>query len=84
MHESDQRPARRWHLALLLIPFVWQVALLPFINDVKVDWFAIPFPMVWQMAGIVIATIAIGVVFRIDRQNDHTDGDQIKNEDEPK
>jgi hypothetical protein len=61
------KPGTR-HRWLLVLPFVWQAALMPFVNDV--DWkpFALPFPMVWQMAGIVLTTIVIGVVFSIDRR----------------
>ncbi len=70
MNDRNRRPRRRWHLALLLIPFGWQVALVPLVNDVKLAWFGVPFPMVWQMLGIVVATIALGIVFRIDRKRD--------------
>ncbi|MFD0785535.1 DUF3311 domain-containing protein [Micromonospora azadirachtae] len=50
-----------------MIPFVWQVALVPVVNDVDVAPLHIPFPMLWQMLGIVATTVVIAVVFRLDR-----------------
>lgn len=67
MMKQRMRAPHRW---LLLIPFVWQVALAPFVNDVALRPFALPFAMFWQMAGIVLTTIVIAVVLRIDRRRD--------------
>lgn len=55
--------AHRW---LLLLPFIWQVAMVPVVNDIAWRPFGLPFPMVWQMVGIVIASTIIAIVFRID------------------
>lgn len=65
----EQAPARRSmvHRWLLVIPFIWQVALVPVVNDVDLAPLHIPFPMLWQMLGIVATTIVVGVVFRLDR-----------------
>jgi Protein of unknown function (DUF3311) len=59
---------RRWHRWLLVLPFVWQLALVPLVNDV--DWrpFGLPFPMLWQMAGVVFASAIIGIVHRLDKR----------------
>jgi hypothetical protein len=65
--ERRRRTAHRW---LLLIPFVWQVGLVPLVNDVAWRPLSLPFPMVWQMAGIVLTTCVIAVVFAIDRRLD--------------
>lgn len=67
----EQAPARRStvHRWLLVIPFIWQVALVPVVNDVELAPLHIPFPMFWQMLGIVATTIIIAVVFRLDRAN---------------
>ncbi|WP_028937197.1 DUF3311 domain-containing protein [Pseudonocardia spinosispora] len=62
-------PTRRRHYRwLLALPFVWQVALIPAVNDVHVFPLGLPFPMVWQMLGVVFATVVIAVVFRLDRR----------------
>lgn len=57
--------AHRW---LLLLPFVWQVALVPVVNNVPLRPLNLPFPMVWQMLGIVLTSVLIGIVFRLDRR----------------
>lgn len=57
------RLSHRW---LLLFPFVWQACLAPAVNDIAFTPFGMPFPMVWQMAGIVLTSVVIGFVFRLD------------------
>jgi uncharacterized membrane protein len=59
---------RRHHRWLLVLPFVWQVALVPAVNDIAFAPLHIPFPMWWQMAGVVFTTIVIAVVFRLDQR----------------
>ncbi|WP_202385630.1 DUF3311 domain-containing protein [Altericroceibacterium endophyticum] len=60
-----QRP---WHFLLLLVPFIWQVAAIPLVNDIRWDGLFLPFPMLWQMVGILVATASIGTVYKIDRK----------------
>lgn len=59
--------AHRW---LLLIPFLWQVGMVPFVNDIAWRPFSLPFPMVWQMVGIVVTSIVISIVFMIDKRQE--------------
>lgn len=61
---------RRQHRWLLLLPFGWQVALAPWANEVQVRPLGLPFPMVWQMAGIVLSTLVIGLVLALDRRGE--------------
>jgi uncharacterized protein DUF3311 len=58
----------RHHRWLLVLPFVWQVLLIPVVNDVDLFPLGLPFPMVWQMAGVVFSSVVIAVVFRLDRR----------------
>ncbi|PXW74445.1 uncharacterized protein DUF3311 [Blastomonas natatoria] len=58
--------ARRWHLALLLLPFLWQVGAVPLVNDIAWRPFGLPFPIVWQMAGVLFASAVIALVRAID------------------
>ena len=60
----------RGHYWLLAVPFVWQLALAPYVNDVVIRGCPIPFPMLWQMIGVVLASVTIGVVFRIDQRDE--------------
>lgn len=61
---------RRWHRWLLLLPFIWQVGFVPIVNDITWRPLSLPFPMVWQMAGVILATLVIAVVFALDRRFD--------------
>ena len=58
------------HRWLLAVPFVWQVGLAPLVNDVAAQPLGLPFPMAWQMLGILLTTACIAIVYRIDRRND--------------
>jgi hypothetical protein len=67
---TEPPPARpslshRW---LLVLPFVWQVGLVPVVNDVDLAPLHIPFPLLWQLLGIVATSIVVAVVFRLDRR----------------
>jgi hypothetical protein len=56
----------RWHRLILLLPFVWQLALAPFANGIAWMPLGLPFQMVWQMAGVLVASASIATVFLID------------------
>jgi carbon starvation protein CstA len=60
-----RRTGHRW---LLLAPFAWQAGLAPLVNDVAARPFGLPFPMAWQMAGILLTSAVIGLVYAIDRR----------------
>ena len=55
---------------------VWQLALAPAINGVVVPGLPIPFPMLWQMMGVVLTSIIIAVVFAIDRRQEAEAGQE--------
>jgi len=74
MNQAEVRPAGRGHRWLLLLPFLWQVALVPLVDDVALRPFGLPFPMAWQMAGILFTTAVVGIVFAIDRRLDAAHG----------
>ena len=64
--------AHRW---LLIIPFLWQVAAVPFVNDIGWRPLSLPFAMVWQLVGILIASALIALVFRLDERAEAAAGD---------
>ncbi len=78
-HSSSPDRRRRHHLWLLVLPFVWQVALVPAVNDVTFAPLHLPFPMLWQMAGVVFTTVVIAIVFRLDARRG-VDGEQADTE----
>ena len=59
---------RHWYRWLLVTPFIWQAALAPLVNDIGYQPLGLPFPMAWQMAGIVYASLVIGLVFHLDQR----------------
>jgi hypothetical protein len=59
---------RPWYRWLLLTPFLWQAGLAPFVNDVALRPLGLPFPMAWQMIGIVLTSLVIAIVYRLDRR----------------
>jgi hypothetical protein len=61
------------HRWLLLAPFAWQVGLAPLVNDVATRPFGLPFPMAWQMAGIVLTSAVIGLVYWLDQRSSTPD-----------
>lgn len=61
------------HRWLLLAPFAWQVGLAPLVNDVATRPFGLPFPMAWQMAGIALTSVVIGLVYWLDQRNSTPD-----------
>ena len=66
---ADERPRRtRAHYWLFVVPFVWQLALAPYVNDLVIRGCPIPFPMLWQMIGVVLTSAIIAAVFCIDRR----------------
>jgi hypothetical protein len=63
--ETAERPFRTADL-LLLLPFIWQLALAPWANQISWRPLSLPFGMAWQMAGIVFATIILALRYWID------------------
>jgi Protein of unknown function (DUF3311) len=66
--QGERSRPRYWYRWMLVIPFIWQAALAPAVNDIAARPFGLPFPMFWQMAGIVLASIVIGLAFFLDRR----------------
>lgn len=64
--------AHRW---LLVIPFIWQILCAPFVNSADVRVFSLPLPMAWQMAGILIASGVIALVFHLDERVERAIGE---------
>lgn len=57
---------RRRHRWLLVLPFLWQIAMVPVVNDVAARPFGMPFPMAWQLGGIVFASVVLAFVRLLD------------------
>jgi hypothetical protein len=64
---------RRLHWLLLLVPFVWCIAAIPLVNQIDYVFGSIPFLLVWMTLGVVLGSVAIAVVYAIDRRNGDLD-----------
>jgi hypothetical protein len=64
----EEAPHGMTHRWLLVLPFVWQVALIPLVNGIAWRPLGLPFPLVWQLAGVVFASLIIALVHRLDRR----------------
>ena len=63
---SPITPARRSYRWWLLFPLHLAGGLAPVVNDVAFRPLGLPFPMAWQMVGIVLTSVVIAWVFRRD------------------
>ena len=67
--KTGKTGAARWRVWLLAVAFVWQVAAVPWANDVHLTFTPLPFLMLWQMAGIVLTSVTLGVIYLLDRRS---------------
>ncbi len=51
---------------LTLIPFVWTIGCLPFVNTVKPIVFGLPFLAFWLCCTIPISFICLSILYRMD------------------
>jgi hypothetical protein len=58
----------RRHRLPLVVPFVWYVAAVPWVGRVPYAFGHVPFLLVWMVAGVLVGSAAIGVVYLIDRR----------------
>ncbi|GLY70536.1 DUF3311 domain-containing protein [Amycolatopsis taiwanensis] len=65
---SNPAPARRRSYRLLLVvPYLWSVAAIPVINTVHASPLGIPLLLWWALAGVLVTSVCLGVVWRLDR-----------------
>ena len=51
---------------LTLIPFIWTIGMIPFVNRVKPMVLGLPFLAFWLVAGIFVAFVCIYILYEID------------------
>jgi len=56
---------------LTLIPFIWTIGMIPFVNRVKPIIFGLPFLAFWLIAGIFVAFICIQGLYYIDTKKNN-------------
>ncbi|HKM64570.1 MAG TPA: DUF3311 domain-containing protein [Acidisphaera sp.] len=66
MDNKEKTGARAsWARLLLLAPFV-AVLWVPFYNSIEPKIFGVPFFYWWQLLWVVLGTVVIGIVYRIE------------------
>lgn len=61
----------RKHWLLLLIPYLWSVLVIPLVNHIRFEPFGVPFLEVWMIAGVLVSSICIAIVYQIDKKRRH-------------
>ncbi|MBP2662632.1 MAG: hypothetical protein H6Q71_580 [Firmicutes bacterium] len=56
-------------IILTLIPFIWTIGMIPFVNRVKPFVLGLPFLAFWLVAGIIVAFLCIKALYTIDSKN---------------
>jgi hypothetical protein len=54
---------------LILIPFIWTIGMIPFVNRVKPLVLGLPFLAFWLVAGIFVAFVCLTVIYRMDSKD---------------
>ncbi len=55
---------------LTLIPFIWTIGMIPFVNRVHPIILGLPFLAFWLVAGIFVAFACLWVLYNIDLKNE--------------
>ena len=59
---------RRKHWFTLLIPYLWSVLAIPLVNQIRVEPFGVPFLELWMMAGVLVSSVCVAIVYKIDKR----------------
>ena len=54
---------------LTVIPFLWTIGMIPFVNRVKPLVLGLPFLAFWLVAGIFVAFVCLSILYRINAKN---------------
>jgi len=56
----------RLRVLLTLIPFIWTIGMIPFVNRVEPLVLGLPFLAFWLVAGVFVAFVCISALYHID------------------
>jgi len=54
---------------LTLIPFIWTIGMIPFVNRVHPIVMGLPFLAFWLVAGVIVAFVCIKALYMIDAKH---------------
>ena len=55
---------------LTIIPFIWSIGMIPFVNRAQPHIFGLPFLAAWLSCGIIVAFICLGIMYHLDRDKE--------------
>jgi hypothetical protein len=58
-------------VVLTLIPFIWTIGMIPFVNRVHPIILGLPFLAFWLVAGIFVAFACLLAIYNIDQKKDN-------------
>jgi hypothetical protein len=53
----------KWTKWLGLIPYVWLIVCVPFINSVHQPVLGMPFLLLWTMAGVIVTCVVLYIMY---------------------
>ncbi len=56
---------------LTLIPFIWTIGMIPFVNRVHPIIIGLPFLAFWLVAGIFVAFACLQIIYKIDTRDNN-------------
>lgn len=57
-------------LILTLIPFVWSIGMIPFVNRAHPFILGLPFLAAWLSAGIIVAFVCLSILYHLDKDQE--------------
>ncbi len=57
-------------IVLTLVPFIWIVGMIPFVNRIYPMVLGLPFLAFWLVAGIFVAFGCLKIIYKIDSKSD--------------
>jgi hypothetical protein len=61
------------HVILTLIPFIWCIGAVPWVNKTKPIVMGLPFLAFWEVCGIFVAFFCIGIMYKLDYKEGEED-----------
>ena len=58
---------RMYRVVLTLIPFIWAVCMVPFVNKTHPIIMGLPFLAFWEICSIFVAFLCLGILYTKDK-----------------
>lgn len=55
---------------LTIIPFIWSIGMIPFVNRTNPYILGLPFLAAWLSGGIIVAFVCLGILYHLDKDKE--------------